>query len=98
MEVQGRGPNLRGVYGSQVQLEDGRTVTADENYVRESILNPGAKIVSGFKNIMPSWQGQINDEQLNSLVAYVKSLNPPPQGAVAGPTNNPGPATEEPRD
>jgi len=98
MEVQGRGPNLRGVYGSQVQLEDGRVVTADENYIRESILNPGAKIVSGFKNIMPSWQGQINDEQLNSLVAYVKSLNPPPQGAVAGPTNNPGPATAEPRD
>ena len=97
MEVQGRGPNLRGVYGSQVQLEDGRTVTADDNYIRESILIPGAKIVSGFKNIMPSWQGQINDEQLNELVAYVKSLNPPPTGAIAGQMNNPGPATAEPR-
>jgi cytochrome c oxidase subunit II len=97
-DVQGRGPNLRGVYGSPVQLEDGRVVTADENYIRESILDPGAKIVSGFKNIMPSWQGQINDEQLNSLVAYVKSLNPPPEGAVAGPTNSQEPATAEPRD
>ena len=97
-DVQGRGPNLRGVYGSQVQLEDGRVVTADDNYIRESILNPGAKIVSGFKNIMPSWQGQVNEEQLNSLVAYIKSLNPPPVGAQAGPTNNPGPATAEPRD
>ena len=97
METQGRGPNLRGVYGSQVQLEDGRTVTADDNYIRESILNPGAKIVSGFKNIMPSWQGQVNDEQLNELVAYVKSLNPPPAGTIAGPTIS-GPATAEPRD
>lgn len=96
--VQGRGPLLNGVYGSQVQLEDGRVVTADDNYIRESILIPGAKIVSGFKNIMPSWQGQINEEQLNELVAYVRSLSPPPAGAVAGPTNNPGPATAEPRD
>ena len=98
MEVQGRGPNLRGVYGSQVQLEDGRMVTADDNYIRESILNPGAKIVSGFKNIMPSWQGQINDEQLNELVAYVKSLSPPPTGAAAGPTEMQGPANAQPRD
>jgi cytochrome c oxidase subunit 2 len=98
MEVQGRGPNLTGVYGNPVQLEDGRVVTADDNYIRESILNPGAKIVSGFKNIMPSWQGQINDEQLNELVAYVKSMSAPPAGAAAGPTNNPGPANALPRD
>lgn len=97
-DQQGRGPVLTGVYGSQVQLEDGRTITADESYIRESILIPGAKIVSGFKNIMPSWQGQVNEEQLNSLVAYVRSLNAPPAGAAAGPTNNPGPATTEPRD
>ena len=56
-------------------LEDGRTVTADENYVRESILNPGAKIVAGFKPIMPTFQGLISEEQLNALVAYVKSLS-----------------------
>jgi cytochrome c oxidase subunit 2 len=80
MEVQGRGPNLTGVYGHPVQLEDGRVVTADENYVRESIMQPAAKIVSGFKNIMPSWQGQVNEEQLNQLVAYVKSLSPAPEG------------------
>jgi cytochrome c oxidase subunit 2 len=89
---------LTGVYGNPVQLEDGRVVTADDNYIRESILNPGAKIVSGFKNIMPSWQGQINDEQLNELVAYVKSMSAPPAGAAAGPTNNPGPANALPRD
>jgi cytochrome c oxidase subunit II len=97
-DVQGRAPNLVGVYGNPVQLEDGRVVTADENYVRQHILTPGRTIVSGFKNIMPSWQGQIDEEQLNELVAYIKSLSPPPTGAAATPINNPGPATAEPRD
>jgi cytochrome c oxidase subunit 2 len=77
---QGRGPMLNGVFGHPVQLEDGRVVTADENYVRESVMQPAAKIVSGFKNIMPSWQGQVNEEQLNQLVAYIKSLSPAPEG------------------
>jgi cytochrome c oxidase subunit II len=97
-DVQGRGPNLVGVFGKPVQLEDGRVVTADENYIRQHILTPGKTVVSGFKNIMPSWQGQITEEQLNELVAYIKSLSAPPAGVVAGPTNNPGPATAEPRD
>jgi cytochrome c oxidase subunit II len=79
-EGQGRGPNLAGVFGSQVQLEDGRIVTADENYIRESILAPNAKIVSGFKPIMPVFQGLVTEEDLNALVAYIKSLNQPPTG------------------
>jgi len=79
-DTQGRGPNLVGVFGKPVLLEDGRTVTADENYIRESILNPGAKIVSGFKPIMPSFQGQVSEESLMALVAYVKSLGQPQQG------------------
>jgi cytochrome c oxidase subunit II len=73
-DTQGRGPNLVGVFGKPVLLEDGRTVNADENYVRESILEPGAKIVKGFKPVMPTFQGQVSDEQLNALIAYVKSL------------------------
>jgi cytochrome c oxidase subunit 2 len=76
-DTQGRGPNLQGVFGKPVKLEDGRMVTADENYVRESILNPGAKIVKGFKPVMPTFQGLVSEEQLNALVAYVKSLAPP---------------------
>jgi len=75
-DVQGRGPNLANIYNKPVLLEDGRTVTADENYVRESILNPTAKIVYGFKPVMPTFQGIVSDEQLNALVAYVKSLTP----------------------
>ncbi len=76
-DTQGRGPNLAGLFGKQVLLEDGRTVVADENYIRESILNPGAKIVSGFKPIMPSYQGQVSEESLMALVAYIKSLSQP---------------------
>jgi cytochrome c oxidase subunit II len=86
MDTQGRGPNLMGVFGKPVMLDDGRTVTADENYIRESILDPGAKIVQGFKPVMPTFQGLISEEQLNALVAYVKSLS------SAGPS---GPKTAE---
>ena len=75
-----RGPELAGVFGSPVKLEDGRTVTADEDYIRESILDPGAKIVSGYKPVMPTFQGLVSEEQLNSLVAYVKSLAPEKPG------------------
>ena len=71
----GRGPALLGVYGSKVNLNSGQSVTADDGYVRESILNPQAKIVTGFGPIMPSFQGQVNEEQLLNLVAYVKSLS-----------------------
>ncbi len=80
-DTQGRGPNLTGVYGKQVLLEDGRTVVADETYIRESILNPAAKVVSGFKPIMPTFEGQVSEEGLVSLVAYVKSLQAAPSGA-----------------
>jgi cytochrome c oxidase subunit 2 len=73
-DVQGRGPNLQNAFGKPVLLEDGRTVVMDDNYVRESILNPTAKIVSGFKPVMPTFQGLVTDEQLNALVAYIKSL------------------------
>jgi len=74
-DSQGRGPNLQGVFGKPVQLEDGRTVTADENYLRECILDPGAKRVKGFQPIMPTFQGLVSEEQLNALIAYVKSLS-----------------------
>ena len=91
-DAQGRGPNLVGIFGKPVLLEDGRTVTADENYVRESILQPAAKIVNGYKPIMPTFQGQISDEQLNALVAYVKSLSQQP----SGPAKNVAAASPQP--
>jgi cytochrome c oxidase subunit 2 len=72
---QGRGPNLQGVFGKPVQLEDGRTITADENYVRECSLDPGSKRVKGFQPIMPTFQGLVSEEQVNALVAYIKSIS-----------------------
>src|SRR5580700_9620586 len=94
-DTQGRGPNLAGIFGKPVQLEDGRTVVADENYIRESILSPSAKIVSGFKPIMPVFQGLVGEEQLNALVAYIKSLSPAPSGAAGKPS--PAPAGTSPQ-
>jgi cytochrome c oxidase subunit 2 len=70
-----RGPALAGVFGSPVQLANGTTVIADEAYLRESILNPTAKIVAGYAPLMPTYQGQISEEGLASLVAYIKSLS-----------------------
>jgi len=77
-ETQGRCPSLRNVFGNPVVLDDGRTVLADEAYVRESILNPNAKIVKGYhRDIMPVFQGQISEEGLLQLIVYVKSLSSP---------------------
>jgi cytochrome c oxidase subunit 2 len=88
----GRGPSYNGVYGSKVKLADGSTVTADENYIRESILQPNAKIVAGFAPVMPSFQGLVTEDQILALTAYIKSLKdlPPPAKKTAGapPTGN----------
>ena len=81
-DIQGRGPNLAGIFGKPVQLEDGRTVIADENYIRESILSPSAKVVKGFRPIMPVFQGLVSEEQLTALVEYVKSLSQSSQGST----------------
>ena len=70
----GIGPSLTGVAGEPVELESGEAVTADEDYLRESIINPHAKIVSGYNPVMPTYEGQLSEEQLQQLVAYIKSL------------------------
>ncbi len=80
----GRGPSLLGLYGSAVQLTDGRRVEADDNYLRESILNSQAKIVQGYQPIMPTFQGQISEENMLELIAYVKALKVPQAGPASG--------------
>ena len=70
----GRCPSLVNVYGSTVKLADGGTVKADEAYIRESILNPAAKVVQGYQPLMPTFQGQVTEEQVVDLIEYVKSL------------------------
>jgi len=69
----GRGPSLVGLYGRPVRLQDGRTVTADEGYIRESVLEPAAKIVAGYPPIMPTFKGLISEEGLLQIIAYLKS-------------------------
>lgn len=73
------GPTWQGLFGHQVEviLPDGTetTVVADEEYLRESILNANAKITKGFQaNLMPNYEGQLSDEQIQALIAYIKSL------------------------
>lgn len=69
-----RGPSLVGVFGGPVRLKTGRTVMVDEAYVRESILNPNAKIAAGYRPVMPTFKGQIDEIGLLQITAYIKSL------------------------
>jgi cytochrome c oxidase subunit 2 len=93
-DAQGRGPVLEGLFGRTVSLQSGDTITADEAYVRESILNPSAKVVAGFQPIMPTFQGLVSEEQLLALVEYVKSLQAQPETQTARPVR-PGPEPNE---
>jgi cytochrome c oxidase subunit 2 len=79
----GRGPVLTGIFGRQVLLANGEKVVADEGYVRESILTPAAKVVAGYQPVMPTFQGQVSEEQIIALVSYVKSLQIPAAAAPA---------------
>jgi cytochrome c oxidase subunit 2 len=78
----GRAPSLNGLYSGQVGLADGATVTADDAYIRESILVPNAKIVRGYQPVMPAFQGQLTEEQIIALTAYIKSLQSQPVPAA----------------
>ena len=74
-DSRGRGPVLQNLYSHPVQLLDGTMVTADENYLRESILTPAAKVTAGYQPVMPAFQGLVSEEQLLALIEYVKSLS-----------------------
>jgi cytochrome c oxidase subunit 2 len=88
-----RGPVLEGVFGTMVELRGGGKVLADDNYIRESIVNPTAKIVNGYEPLMPVYLGQLSEEQVNALLTYVrdtlgkaerpKDAPPLPGGAAA---------------
>ena len=68
------GPNFHGLYGSKVPLEGGKSVTADEEYLRESIMDPGAKIVKGYPNVMPTFKATLPREDTDAVVEYLKTL------------------------
>ena len=83
----GRGPSLVGIAGQEVRLAGGRTMERDDAYLRESILNPNAKMVEGYQPLMPTFQGQISEEGVMQLISYIKSLE--------GDTAAPAAASEE---
>jgi cytochrome c oxidase subunit II len=68
------GPGFAGVFGKQRQFADGTSLVADENYIRNSILTPSAKVVAGFPNAMTPFQGQISEEELTGVIEYIKTL------------------------
>lgn len=71
----GVGPTLKNVYNHEVELEDGSKVLADENYLRQSILEPQADIVKGFQPVMPTYQGLLKDREVDALITYIKSIS-----------------------
>jgi len=95
-DSEGRGPRLEGVFGHPVTLASGERVVADEAYVRESIVNPTAKVVAGFQPVMPTYQGLVNEEGLMQLVAYVQSLGGPATAGPGAALAPPVPATTSP--
>lgn len=68
-------PRLDGLYGSPVALQNGAVIVADEAYIRDSILLPDKQVVAGFSNIMPSFQGQVDETKLLKLISYIKSIS-----------------------
>jgi cytochrome c oxidase subunit 2 len=85
-----RGPSLANIFGHEVKLQGGGTALVDDAYLRESIVQPQAKIVDGFLPIMPTFQGMVTEEQLLQLIAYIKSLKGP-----AGPAGSAPPAPQQ---
>ncbi|MDH3628782.1 MAG: cytochrome c oxidase subunit II [Acidobacteriota bacterium] len=70
----GIAPTFTGLYGSRETLTTGESILVDENYVRESILEPKAKVTAGFDPVMPTFQGRFNDDDINAIIAYLKTL------------------------
>jgi cytochrome c oxidase subunit 2 len=69
-----RAPTLSGLYGRRVTLDTGQTLIADDAYIRESIMTPSTKIVAGYPPIMPTYHGQMTEEQLMDVMTYIKTL------------------------
>lgn len=74
------GPTFAGLFGSSVALSGGGSVSVDEDYIRTSILQPSAQVVSGYEPVMPSFQGRLSDREIDAIIAYLKTL----QGGQGG--------------
>lgn len=94
------GPHLAGVYGSERKFQDGSTAKADDAYLRESILNPLAHVVEGYQPVMPTFQGQLSEQELMQIIQYIKSLAAPEPEPAAPEADSiaAGAATDAPAD
>jgi cytochrome c oxidase subunit II len=90
----GRGPILNGLPGSTVELANGASIVADDTYLRESILQPAAKVVAGYQPVMPTYQGQLSEEEVASLIAFIKSMPPAAGNAAGRKVPSPGPGSK----
>jgi len=81
----GKGPSLSGVFGHPQKLADGRTLVVDEGFLRQAITNPNSMPIPGYTPVMPSFQGQLNEDQILQLLAYVKSLAAQPNSQRMNP-------------
>lgn len=91
-----RGAKLENIFGTQVKLVGGGSVAVNDEYIRNSILNPASQIVEGYQPIMPTFKGQVTEEQLNALVAYIKSLSANAAASSTSSTSMPGNANAAP--
>jgi len=89
-----RGPALDGLMGSTVQLERGETAIADEEYIRESIMDPMAKVVRGYSPLMPTFKGLVTEEGLFQIMEYIKTLEAKQQEGAAAAAGAPAPGAE----
>lgn len=70
----GTGPTFRALWGSRVRLATGESVSVDENYVRQSIVDPQSQVVAGFEPVMPTYQGRLKDDEISAVIAYLETL------------------------
>jgi len=70
----GTGPTFKGLFGSMEALRSGDSVLVDENYIRESILNPQERVTAGFDPVMPTYRGRLKDEEISAIIEYLKTL------------------------
>jgi cytochrome c oxidase subunit II len=91
------GPTLKDVFGATVIFKDQSRTVADENYVRESILNPQAKIVAGYEAVMPTYQGRLKDQEITAIIEYIKTLSAhyqPPASQPSSQSVQPAPGAD----
>ena len=83
-----KAPTLEGLFNSEVDLSDGQTVTADENYIRDALLNPGKHIAYGYQNTMPSYRNKLKAEDIELIVEYITKIGRTDPNAPSAPSTS----------